>query len=95
MSITPEDVRKIAHLARLGVEEDQLADYAGELSRALELVDQLNQTDTSVVEPMANPGQCQARLRDDIVTEERDRQKLQAVAPQVENGFFLVPRVIE
>jgi len=82
MSITPDDVRKIAHLARLGVEEDQLADYAGELSRALELVDQLNQTDTSIVEPMANPGQCQARLRDDIVTEERDRKRIFSCTPR-------------
>lgn len=95
MSIKPDEVRNIAHLARLGLGEDQLREFANDLSSTLLLVDQLNQANTESVEPLANPGQCSARLRDDVVTETDQRENLQAVAPSVEQGFYLVPKVIE
>ena len=95
MPITPEDVNSIAHLARLGVDQDKLDDYAAELSNMLNLVDQLNAVDTTGVEPMAHPGHAKAWLREDSVTESDQREALQAPAPLVEQGLFLVPKVIE
>ncbi len=95
MAIKPDEVQNIAHLARLGLGEDQLREFADDLSSTLNLVDQLNQANTDSVEPLANPGQCSARLRDDVVAETDQREKLQQVAPNVDNGFYLVPRVIE
>ena len=95
MAISPEDVRDIAHLARLGVDEDRLEEYASELSRVLSLVEQMNAVDTTGVEPLAHPGNAAARLREDAVTETNQRDELQAPAPAVEQGLFLVPKVIE
>lgn len=95
MAITPEDVRNIAHLARLGVDDDRLDEYAAELSQVLSLVEQMNATDTAGVEPFAHPGNTTARLRADSVTETNLRDELQAAAPAVEQGLFLVPKVIE
>ena len=95
MAISPENVRDIAHLARLGVDEDRLEEYATELSRVLSLVEQMNAVDTAGVEPLAHPGNTVARLRDDAVTESNQRDELQAPAPSVDQGLFLVPKVIE
>ena len=95
MAITPEDVRNIAHLARLGVDEDRLDEYAAEISQVLSLVEQMNAADTDGVEPLAHPGNAAARLREDKVTESNLRDELQAPAPAVEQGLFLVPKVIE
>lgn len=95
MAITPDDVRDIAHLARLGVDEERLGEYAAELSNVLSLVEQMNTVDTTGVEPLAHPGNAAARLREDAVTEANLRDELQAPAPAIEQGLFLVPKVIE
>lgn len=95
MSISAEEVKKVAHLARLAVPEEQLEGYVRNLSNILNLVDQLSAVDTSGVEPMAHPLDMMQRLREDVVTETDNRAKYQAVAPEVENGLYLVPKVIE
>jgi aspartyl-tRNA(Asn)/glutamyl-tRNA(Gln) amidotransferase subunit C len=95
MSLDRTDVDKIAHLARLQIEEQDTPEYAQNLSNILDLVDQMQAVDTSNVSPMAHPLDAVQRLRSDSVTEENQRENLQSVAPAVENGLFLVPKVIE
>ena len=95
MSLDRTDVDKIAHLARLQIEEQDAPEYAQNLSNILDLVDQMQAIDTTNVLPMAHPLDAVQRLRSDLVTEEKQRELLQSVAPAVENGLFLVPKVIE
>lgn len=95
MSLTPDDIRQIAHLARLGIDKDALVPLAADLSTMLELVEQLQAVDTEGVEPMAHPANAMLLLRDDEVTETDQRDTLQAPAPATQDGYFLVPRVIE
>ena len=95
MTLKSDDVRSIAHLARLHIEEDAVADYVNDLSNILDLVDQMNQVDTEGVEPLANPLDSKQRLRADEVSENDQRDKFQAIAPDVAEGLYRVPRVIE
>jgi len=95
MTLKSEDVKKIAHLARLEIRDDAIEQYVQDLSNILDLVDQMNQVDTEGVQPMAHPMDAQQRLRTDEVTESNQRDKFQAIAPDVENGLYRVPRVIE
>ena len=90
MALTPDQVKSIAHLARLGVDKDKLGEYADEMTKMLGLVEQMNAVDTSGVEPMAHPGNASNRLREDRVTESNQREVLQKPAPAVKNGLFLV-----
>ncbi len=95
MSLKTEDVRNIAHLARLHLDDAAVETYAAELSSILDLVDQMNAVDTSGVEPLANPLDATQRLRDDEVTESDQRDKFQQIAPDVAEGLYRVPKVIE
>ena len=95
MSLTAYEVKKIAHLARLGIDEQDVPHYAADLSGILELMAAMSTVDTVNVSPMAHPMDQQQRLRSDVVTEHNEREKFQAIAPQVEAGLYLVPTVIE
>lgn len=95
MSLERSDVEKIAHLARLGVAEEDIPEYARNLSNILGLVAEMNKVNTDHVEPMAHPLDMAQRLRDDVVTETDQRDHFQQIAPQTENGLYLVPKVIE
>ena len=95
MSLTPEEVKKIAFLARLSIEEEHINHYSQDLSGILHLVEQMNAADTDNVEPMAHPQDAVQRLRDDAVTEINQREKLMSNAPLTENGLFLVPKVLD
>ena len=95
MTLKSDDVRSIAHLARLHIEEDAVDDYVADLSSILALVDQMNQVDSSGVVPLSNPLDATQRLRDDEVTEIDQRDKFQQIAPDVAEGFYRVPKVIE
>ena len=95
MSLTPDDIKQIAHLARLGIDEKDLAPLAADLSTVLALVEQLQAVDTEGVEPMAHPANAVLLLRDDEVTETDQREQLLKPAPATQDGYFLVPRVIE
>lgn len=95
MSLDKNDVVKIAHLARLEIADADIPGYADNLSKILDLVEQLNAVDTQQVSPMAHPLDAKQRLRADEVTETNQREHFQAIAPQVEAGLYLVPKVIE
>ena len=95
MTLSADDVAKIAHLARLAVEPEQSEALGRELSTILDLVAQMDAVDTEHVPPMAHPLEMAQRLREDVVTEQNHRDRYQASAPAVENGLFLVPKVIE
>ena len=95
MSLSNDDVAKIAHLARLAVDPADAESLGRELSSILDLVAQMDAADTGDVTPMAHPLDMPQRLRPDRVTEENRREAYQAGAPAVENGLFLVPKVIE
>jgi len=95
VSLNEEDIQKIAWLARLEIDQADCSRYAHELSQVLDLVDELNRIDTENVEAMAHPTDAVQRLREDSVSEENQREKFQAIAPQAEDGLYLVPRVIE
>lgn len=95
MSLGPDEVKKIAYLARLEISENDIPEYDRNLSDILSFVEQLGEAQTDKVEPMAHPVHAVQRLRADEVTETDQREKYQALAPQSENGLFLVPKVIE
>ena len=95
MTLKTEDVRNIAQLARLQIDEDAIERYTRDLSDVLELVEQMNALDTSGITPMAHPLDATQRLREDAVSEDNCRDKFQGIAPDVENGLYLVPKVIE
>ena len=95
MSLTPEDISKIAQLARLNLSEADTAAYSLNLSNILDFIAQMDQADTTNIEPLAHPLDISQRLRPDVVTEENLRDKYQRIAPQVEAGLYLVPKVIE
>ena len=90
-----KDVVQIAHLARLEINEKDIPEYVTNLTNILALVEQMNSVDTDNVAPMAHPTDAVQRLREDVVTETNQRERFQAIAPQVENGLYLVPQVIE
>ena len=95
MSLDPAEVEKIAHLARLAIDAEDVPEYARNLSSILDLVEQLNAVDTEGVVPMAHPQEVSQRLRPDEVVEQNQRERFQTVAPKVEDGLYLVPKVIE
>jgi aspartyl-tRNA(Asn)/glutamyl-tRNA(Gln) amidotransferase subunit C len=95
MALEASQVEKIAHLARLGIDADDVPDYARNLSAILAFVEQLNRVDTTGVEPLAHPLEATQRLRPDDVTESDEREKFLRNAPLTEAGLYLVPRVIE
>ena len=95
MTISREDIEKVAVLARIRLEEGQIPALEKDLGNILELVNQLSAADTDSVEPMAHPLNAVQRLRPDVVTETDQREAFQAIAPATENGLYLVPRVIE
>jgi len=95
MSLDNTEVKRIAHLARLAIDEDDIPKYAHNLTNILDLVDQMGAVDTDNVKPMAHPLDTLQRLRQDSVTEPDQRDHFQKISPAVENGLFLVPKVIE
>lgn len=95
MSLTSEEVNRIAWLARLAIDSDKVGAYARDLSGILDFIEQMNAVDTAAVEPMAHPLDQSQRLRPDAVTEADQRAQFQAQAPAVEAGLYLVPKVIE
>ncbi len=99
MSLSPDDVARIARLARIAIAPEESAEVLARLNRVLELVDEMRAVDTAGIAPMAHAldavlaaGQ---RLRPDDVSEPDRRALYQSVAPAVEQGLYLVPKVIE
>ena len=95
MALERCDVEKIAHLARLGLDEADLPRTTDALNSILGLVDQMQAVDTTGIEPLAHPLEASQRLRADVVTESNHRDSYQAIAPATDSGLYLVPKVIE
>lgn len=95
MSLPIDTVKKIAHLARLNINENDLNHYATQLTNILDFIAQMNEINTTDVEPLSHPLALHQRMRPDVVTEVDQRKKFQQVAPNVEAGLYLVPQVIE
>jgi aspartyl-tRNA(Asn)/glutamyl-tRNA(Gln) amidotransferase subunit C len=95
VSISREDIEKVAVLARIKVDDEQVSALEKDLGNILDLVDQLGAADTDSVEPMAHPLDAVQKLRADEVTETNQREAFQAIAPATEDGLYLVPKVIE
>lgn len=89
------EITKLAHLARINIETEMVDEVTESITRILNLVDQLQAADTTGIEPMSHPMDAVQRLRADIVTEVVQRDELQANAPSVAKGLFLVPKVID
>ncbi|ABE50755.1 Asp-tRNA(Asn)/Glu-tRNA(Gln) amidotransferase subunit GatC [Methylobacillus flagellatus] len=95
MSLNTHDVKRIAHLARIAVSEEEAEATLVKLSGILGLIEEMQAVDTSGIVPMSHSQDVTQRLREDVVTESNQRDLLQSIAPAVENGLYLVPKVIE
>lgn len=95
MSITEDEARKVAHLARIAVDDSQLPALARELSGILKFMEQLNEVDVDGVEPMTGVTPMRLKRREDIVTAGGMQDKILANAPDAREGFFAVPKVVE
>ncbi|MDR3298671.1 MAG: Asp-tRNA(Asn)/Glu-tRNA(Gln) amidotransferase subunit GatC [Candidatus Accumulibacter sp.] len=95
MSLTLQQVRRIAELARIEISDAEAENTLGHLNRIFSLIEEMQAVDTRGVEPMAHAQDLAQRLREDSVTETNRRASYQAVAPETEAGLYLVPRVIE
>ena len=95
MPISTQEVSAIARLARLAIAPHDIPGYAEQLSDILAFVARMNEVDTSAVEPLAHPLDLSARLRPDTVSEGNQRELFQSLAPEVDRGLYLVPKVIE
>ncbi|KFI33575.1 hypothetical protein CG51_09060 [Haematobacter missouriensis] len=95
MSIDTDTARRVAHLARIRVEETDLPALAQELSNILTFMEQLNEVDVEGVEPMTSVTPMRLKRRQDVVTEGEMQDRILANAPDAREGFFAVPKVVE
>jgi aspartyl-tRNA(Asn)/glutamyl-tRNA(Gln) amidotransferase subunit C len=95
MSVTKDDVRKVARLSRIAVDEAHLEELAGELNGILGWIDQLNEVDISGVEPLTSVVETKLPMREDVVTDGNIQDQVLANAPRTEDGFFVVPKSVE
>ena len=95
MSLDKSDIDKIAWLARLSISEADIPNYIHDVSNILDLVGKMNSVNTDNIKPLSHPLEITARLREDKVTEIDQRAHFQEIAPAVDNGHYLVPKVIE
>lgn len=95
MSLSSADVKRIAHLARIEISDADAEATLQKLSGILGLIEQMQAVDTTGISPMSHSQDVTQRLREDAVTESNQRELFQSVAPAVENGLYLVPKVIE
>jgi aspartyl-tRNA(Asn)/glutamyl-tRNA(Gln) amidotransferase subunit C len=95
MAIEQDEIEKVAELARIRISEDELGQVTERITEILQMMDRLQTVDTDNVEPMANPMDATQQLRPDEVTEGNQRDTFQKIAPSVEDGLYLVPKVID
>ena len=95
MSLNIADVEKVARLARLAMNAQEMQAAQVQLSNIFGLIAEMQAVDTRGISPMSHSQEMSQRLREDIVTETNQREAFQAIAPQVEHGLYLVPQVIE
>ena len=95
MSLNSADIKRIAHLARIEISDLEADATLTKLTGILGLIEQMQAVDTTGIVPMSHSQDVTQRLRDDIVTETNQRELFQSIAPAVEDGLYLVPKVIE
>ncbi len=95
MALNITDIKRIAHLARIEINEQEAAATLTKLSGILGLIEQMQAVDTAGIMPMSHSQDVTQRLREDVVTQTNRREAFQAIAPQVQDGLYLVPKVIE
>jgi aspartyl-tRNA(Asn)/glutamyl-tRNA(Gln) amidotransferase subunit C len=95
MSLNSADIKRIAHLARIEVSDAEADATLSKLTGILGLIEQMQAVDTAGIVPMSHSQDVTQRLRDDVVTETNQRELFQSIAPAVEDGLYLVPKVIE
>ena len=95
MALTLEDINKIAHLARLGLSDDEKSRYNDSLNNIMGLIDELQSVNTTCIEPLAHALEVTQPLRTDVVSEQNQREAYQKIAPATQDGLYLVPKVIE
>jgi aspartyl-tRNA(Asn)/glutamyl-tRNA(Gln) amidotransferase subunit C len=95
MGLAPDDITRLAHLARIDIDADEARDVNAKLDAILGLIDELRSIDTSGVTPMSHAQDVMLALRDDVVTEADQHELFQQQAPAVADGLYLVPKVIE
>jgi aspartyl-tRNA(Asn)/glutamyl-tRNA(Gln) amidotransferase subunit C len=95
MALTETDVLKVAHLARVALTPQEIPTHVKNLGKILDLVAQMNAVNTDGIAPMAHPQEISQPMREDLVTEPNNRDKMQRCAPLTEAGLYIVPKVIE
>ena len=95
MSVDAATVRRIAHLARIAVADNEIEHLRGEINNMLAFVEQLNEVNVDGVEPTASVEEMKLKARDDVVNDGGDAKRVLANAPATDDGFFLVPKVVE
>ena len=95
MNLTEADIKRIARLARISVTEQETQTIRGELSNIFQLIETMQAVNTKGIVPMSHSQDMVQRLREDRVTESNQRELFQSIAPQVDAGLYLVPKVIE
>ena len=95
MALTLDDVKRVAHLSRIAINDDEAQSTHAQLNGIFKLIAQMEAVDVSAIEPMSHAQDVMQRLREDAVTEGDQRERFLALAPQVEAGLYLVPKVIE
>lgn len=95
MALNERNIRDIAHLARLKIEENEVAESLTDFSSILSMINEMQNVDTDNIAPLANPHEQIQKLRKDAITESSDRDNLLNLAPRTSDGLFLVPKVID
>jgi aspartyl-tRNA(Asn)/glutamyl-tRNA(Gln) amidotransferase subunit C len=95
MSLSPDDVKRVARLARIAVAEQEVAPVQQQLVGIFKMIEEMGAIDTKNIEPMSHAQDLSLRLREDKATEPDQHQLFQSIAPQVEADLYLVPKVIE
>ncbi len=95
MALSPEQIHKIAHLAKLSIDDDSMAEISSQLDNIMTLIDHMEQADTDDVEPLSHPQDPVLRLREDEVTDQDRRDDFMKLTTHSQDGLYLVPRVIE
>lgn len=95
MALNLEDIKRIAHLARIEVNDNEAQETLNKLSGILGLIEQMQAVDTTGIAPMSHSQDVTQRLRDDVVTQSNQRELFQSIAPATQDGLYLVPKVIE
>lgn len=95
MALNLDDIKRIAHLARIEVSDNEAQETLNKLSGILGLIEQMQAVDTTGIEPMSHSQDVTQRLREDVVTASNQRELFQSIAPATQDGLYLVPKIIE